>query len=221
MSKEKKIGYKTFEFKIEEADEVKDEGRVSGYASTFGNIDLGLDIVDKGAFKKTIKESGGKFPILADHSSWDQIGWNEKAKEDNTGLAVEGALDLVVQKGKERYSLAKKALAIGAPMGLSIGYMTIKAEPDSENPRIIRLKELKLFEYSFVTFPMNTEAMVLAAKSIGAVDKARFLIEQLKQQGISINDLEMALQSEAAEVDYDPTLIGQSIDNLIQKFRNG
>lgn len=222
MSKDKvkTIEYKTFKFDIKEADEDKNEGRVEGYASTFGNVDLGLDIVDKGAFKRTIRDSKGKIPILADHSPYEQIGWNEEAEEDNKGLLVRGALDLNVQKGKERYSLAKKALKIGAPMGLSIGYFTIKAEPDAENPRIRHLKELALLEYSFVTFPMNTQAMVTAAKSIGAVDKARFLIEQLKQQGVSIQDLELALRQEAALVDEDPTKISQSIDNLIQKFRN-
>jgi HK97 family phage prohead protease len=221
MSKEKKIEYKTFEFKIGDVEERENEGVIEGYASTFGNIDLGLDVVDKGAFKKTIKDSKGRVPILADHSPYDQIGWNEEAKEDATGLWVRGALDLNVQKAKERYSLSKKALKLGAKMGLSIGYMTITAEPNRDNPRVRHLKELKLFEYSLVTFPMNTEAMVTAAKSIGAIDKARVLIEQLKSQGVSLKDLEIALRYEAAQVDEDPTKISQSIDNLINKFRNG
>ena len=220
MSKAKSIEFKTFEFKIADANEDQNEGRIKGYASTFDNIDLGLDIVNKGAFKKTIKESKGRIPILADHNPYEQIGWNEKAEEDETGLLVEGAIDLNVQKGKERYSLAKKALKIGARMGLSIGYYTITAEPDSKNPRIRHLKELKLFEYSFVTFPMNTEAMVTAAKSLGALDKATFLLQQLKAQGVTLKDLEIALQAEAASVDEDPTKICQSIDNLILKFKS-
>ncbi len=220
MSKEKILEYKTFSFKFENVDEVKDEGRVEGYASTFGNIDLGLDVVVKGAFKKTLKENKGRFPILADHSPYDQIGWNEKANEDETGLKVSGALMLGVQKAKERYLLAKKAIELDAPAGLSIGYMTILSEPSSENPRIRLLKELKLFEYSFVTFPMNTSAMVTAAKNIGAIDKAQFLIEQCINQGVSLKDLENALQIEAAKKDLDPTKICQSIDNLIEKFKN-
>jgi len=218
----KVIEYKTFSYEIKTIHEDEDnkEGKIEGYASTFGNIDLGLDIVVKGAFSKTIKESKGKFPILADHNPSKQIGWNEKASEDDTGLLVKGAIDLNVQAGVERFSLAKKALKIGAPMGLSIGYFTIKAEPDSDNPRIRLLRELKLFEYSLVTFPMNTEALITAAKNIGALDKARCLIEQLKLQGISRRDLEIALHYEAAKVDEDPTAIGQSIDNLILKFRS-
>jgi HK97 family phage prohead protease len=210
------LQFKTFEFK---ADNVKD-GIVEGYASTFGNVDLGLDIVVKGAFTKTINEKQGKFPILADHDSTKQIGWNLQASEDSKGLFVKGQIDLNVQLGKERLSLAKTALDIGAPFGLSIGYMTIKAEPDSANPRIRLLKELKLFEYSFVTFPMNTDAMLTAAKSVGEIDKARFLLNHIINEGVSIKDLEIALREEAAKKDYDPAELGQSLDNLIAHFSN-
>ncbi len=217
-----KIEYKTFPFEVKEANDTSpNEGVLEGYASTFGNMDQGFDIVEKGAFKKTLKDNKGKFPILADHNPYEHIGWNESAKEDDTGLLVKGSVMLDVQKGREKMSLAKKALEIKAPMGLSIGYTTITAEPDKENVRIRRLKELKLWEYSIVTFPMNTAAMVTAAKSVGAVDKAAFLISQLKEQGISIHDLELALRKEAADLDFEPTKITQGLDNLIAKFRNG
>lgn len=221
MSKPKEtIEYKTFSFELKGVSDDQEEGHIEGYASTFGNIDLGLDIVDKGAFKKTLKENKGRVPILADHSAWDQIGWGEEGQEDNTGLFVKGSLMLAVQKAKERYALAKKALELKAPMGISIGYTTIKAEPDDANPRIRHLQELKLWEYSLVTFPMNTQAMVTAAKSIGEYDRAVTLLNHLKSQGVNLKDLEQALRLEAAEVDYDPTVIGQSIDNLIKRFTN-
>lgn len=211
--------FKTFEFELKEVSEDGEEGRISGYASTFGNIDFGLDRVVKGAFKKTIKENA-KIPILADHNPTDHIGWNEKAAEDDTGLMVAGTLMLGVQKAKEKYLLAKKALEVKARSGLSIGYMTIKGEPDTENPRIRNLKEIKLYEYSLVTFPMNAEAMITAAKGLGHVDKVKFLLRELNQQGISSKDLELALREEAANTDEDPTKICQSIDNLILKFKS-
>lgn len=216
----KQIEYKTFNFDFKEADDAKDLGRFAGYASTFGNMDQGFDIVDKGAFSVTIKQNKGRFPILADHA-WDaHIGYNESAKEDRTGLLVQGAINLKVQKGIEKFSLAKQALELGTPMGLSIGYSTIQSTQDHDQPNVRHLTELKLWEYSFVTFPMNVEAMVTTAKSLGEIDKARYLISQLKLQGISIADLEMALRQEAAANDEDPTKIGQSLDNLIAKFRS-
>lgn len=216
-----KVETKSFELEIKDADS---SGMIRGYASTFGNVDQGLDIVDKGAFKKSIKESKGLFPILADHNPSKQIGWNLRAEEDDKGLYVEGKLDLNVQDAREKYSLAKTAMENGAKMGLSIGYMTIKAEPDREKPMVRRLKELKLFEYSIVTFPMNTSAMITAMKSTfqanHTIDSLKRLIEELKQNGITHSDLLLALhgEPEAAEGKNDPA-ISQSLAQLLATIR--
>lgn len=214
--KNRQVQFKTFSFK---ADGIDDNGTIRGYASTFGNVDLGMDVVDKGAFKKSIKESGGKWPILKGHNPDKPIGWNLRAEEDDTGLYVEGKLNLDVQDAREQFSLAKQALSIGATFGLSIGYMTIKSEPDRQNPIIRHLKELMMFEYSMVIFPMNPEAMITQAKGLVAIDKAKFFIEQLKQQGVSENDLALALAKPAAVETGDPDLI-QSLDSLIQKLKS-
>jgi HK97 family phage prohead protease len=211
----KQIQYKTFSLKI---DDVDSKGTIRGYASTFGNVDLGLDVVDKGAFKKSLKENNGVFPILADHDPSKLIGWNMRAEEDDKGLFVEGKLDLNVQNAREKYSLTKTAMELGAKMGLSIGYMTIKGEPDRDRPMVRHLKELKLFEYSIVTFPMNTEAMIDSAKSLVGVDKAKFIIQDLIKQGLSVDELSMALLTEAAE-ENDPSELAQSLDKLIKSLK--
>ena len=214
-----KIEIKSFELQFKDVDS---SGMIRGYDSTFGNVDLGLDIVDKGAFKKSLKETGGKIPILADHNPSKQIGWNLRAEEDDKGLYVEGKLDLNVQDAREKYSLAKSALEIGAKSGLSIGYMTIKAEPDREKPMVRRIKEVKLFEYSFVTFPMNTAAMVTAMKSqyqsATNLELVKKLIEEIKTHGISEDDLRMALGYQAAP-NNDPS-IAQSLQDLIKTIRS-
>ena len=220
MSKELK--YMTFPFEIKEADDDGKVGIIDGYASTFNNVDFGLDVVDKGAFVKTLKENGAKVPILADHDPYKPIGYNLKASEDDIGLKIKGEVNLEVALGKERMSLAKQALRIGAAMGLSIGYMTIKAEPDTKNPMIRRLKELRLFEYSFVTFPMNDKAIVTAAKAWkenGGIDRVQFAVNHLKEMGISLKDIELALRlSEAGNKENDPTMISQSFKSAIEAF---
>lgn len=216
----KNLEFKTFEFEVKEAETDENYGRFEGYASTFGNVDQGNDIVEKGAFKVSILQNKGKFPILADHNWEAHIGYNESAKEDKTGLLVSGAINLKVQKGIEKFALAKQALELKTRMGLSIGYSTLQSKLNPDDPKVRHLTELKLWEYSFVTFPMNVEAMIVAAKSLGALDKAKFLLKQLREQDISIRDLEMALQLEAASNDEDPALICQSLDNLIAKFKN-
>ena len=40
-------------------------------------------------------------------------------------------------------------------MGMSIGFFTIKSEPDRDDPVVRRILEVKLLEHSIVTFPMK------------------------------------------------------------------
>jgi len=153
---------KSFPFKI---DQVGESGEFTGYASTFGEVDLGGDVVEKGSFKKTLRETKGRIPILDHHDPTRQIGWNLEAREDDRGLLVRGLLDLNVRVARERHSLMKMAVQVGGRTGLSIGFRAIKEEPDKKNPMIRRLREIQLFEYSVVTFPMNPEAGVTTIKA--------------------------------------------------------
>lgn len=216
------MGIKNFELKIEDADA---KGIIRGFASTFGNIDLGDDVIDAGAFKKTLKESKGKIPILADHNPTTQIGWNLRAEESDKGLYVEGQLNMEDPLARARYALAKQALDIGAPMGLSIGYGVVKAMPDEERPRVRRLKEIKLYEYSIVTFPMNTQALITAAKAFDAItDKGEFIravLTKSKTFGLPLNALTEALLEEAAKgsIENDPQIM-QSEDRVNAKLQN-
>jgi len=153
---------KTFQFEIKSLDDAT--GIIEGYASTFGNVDLGGDVVEKGAFKKTLKEQKD-VPILWQHYSDEVIGVTLDAKEDDYGLYVKGQINLDVQKGREAYSLIK----MGAIKGFSIGYSTVK---DLWDQGARHLKELKLFEWSPVTFPMNTAAVCTGVKSLPELDNA-------------------------------------------------
>lgn len=146
-------------------DAINDAGEFCGYASTFGSIDLGGDVVEKGAYKKTLIESKGRIPILDHHDPTRQIGWNIEAHEDERGLFVRGLLDFNVTAARERHSLMKMAQNIGGRTGLSIGFRVIKEEPDRIRPEIRRLKEIQLMEYSVVTFPMNRQAGVVSVKA--------------------------------------------------------
>lgn len=212
--------FKTFEFKVSTAEANGDIGYIEGYASTFGNIDLGDDVVDKGAFNKTIKDKKGVFPILLDHMPTKQIGWNLEASEDDYGLHVKGEIQLITEEAKNRYLLAKRAKDLGTKSGLSIGYSAVKAEPDKNQKQVRRLKELKLYEYSLVTFPMNEMASITQAKAVEA------FFDRVQKQGYDVNELFEALeklgvkskQTQAASSEIDPNVL-QSMDKLIKTLK--
>jgi HK97 family phage prohead protease len=145
-----------------ELKELKEDGSFSGYGAVFGNVDLGSDIIEKGAFKDSLKahKAAGTLPkMLWQHDSWQPIGIYTEMAEDDVGLYVEGKLALKTVKGAEAYELLK----MGAISGLSIGYKAKKWEYDTET-YIRTLKEVEVWECSLVTFAMNPEAGVAAVK---------------------------------------------------------
>ena len=164
------VHHRIFPFQFKAVNEETDgpEGKVKGYASTFGNIDQGKDRVIKGAFKESLKKNGGKIPILADHNSSNPIGVNYAAKEDDHGLLVEGELDIENnQLAKERFHFSKLQIKHGMKSGLSIGYRILKYSvnrKDGPEKGVWNLEKLDLIEYSLVAFPMNQEATVTSAK---------------------------------------------------------
>ena len=152
-----------FEFKAVHSDEEEEKGMFEGYGSIFGNKDLGNDVVEVGAFAKSLKRrKPNQVKLLWQHKQDQPIGVFESIKEDGDGLAVKGRLALGTQQGREAFELMK----MGALDGLSIGY---KADPNKqsydERRRRRMLKEVDLMEISLVTFPMNPKARVTAVKA--------------------------------------------------------
>lgn len=140
-----------------------EQGVFSGYGSIFGNEDQGNDIVQKGAFTKSLQDRpASKVKMLFQHKTDEPIGVFEEIYEDQKGLFVKGKLALGTQKGREAYELLK----MGALDGMSIGF---RADPQkqgyNENKRGVRtLKQVDLMEISLVTFPMNERALITSVK---------------------------------------------------------
>lgn len=143
---------KTFPFELKE---LTDEGTFEGYAAIFGKPDALGEVIEKGAFNKTLKE-GKSRPLLWYHDVRNPLGTVE-LEVDDKGLKVKGEFDINVQAAREKHSLMKKK----AIKGLSFGFKTIKDLWDGTT-RI--LKELKLFEVSPVTFQAHPDALVTAVK---------------------------------------------------------
>ena len=140
-----------------------EKGIFTGYGSIFGNEDQGSDIMQKGAFTKSLENRpAGKVKLLYQHKTDEPIGIFEDMYEDSKGLFVKGKLAMGTQKGREAYELLK----MGALDGMSIGF---RADPEkqgyNESKRGTRtLKEVDLMEISLVTFPMNESALIETVK---------------------------------------------------------
>jgi HK97 family phage prohead protease len=139
----RKTETKEFKFTLEGVDEEK--GTFRGYASIWDVVDSMGDVVVKGAFKRTLKDNK-QFPLLWSHNLMEPIGVIE-AKEDVRGLAVQGQLNVDVQRGREIRSLMRQ----GAVTGLSIGFQTVREEQDKDTGTR-RLTEAKLWEISPCVF---------------------------------------------------------------------
>lgn len=181
-----------------EVKEVSAAGTITGYGSIFGNVDGGYDVVEKGAFDESLSKRG--LPkMLWGHDLWEPpIGKWSKAEEDDTGLWLEGKINLDMQRGAEVHS----ALKMGTLDGLSIGYLP--KDSDTTNSGIRHLKSVELFEVSVVTFPMNEEARVDAVK-------------HLVEGGISKKDLERILRDAGFSRQQAKALIADGHDGLVPR----
>lgn len=170
------------------ADEGDDKMTFGGYGAVFGNMDSYGDVIDKGAFKRTLREakSSGNYPaMLLQHGGWGMdsasltpIGVWTELEEDEKGLKVTGRL-ADTERGREAYGLLKMQPR-PALNGLSIGYyakkFTVGTKP--EEPRRT-LHDVELIEVSLVTFPANPKARISSVKS---------------GSGLTIRDAEQALR---------------------------
>lgn len=153
-----KRAFKTIQFKTEAFDE--EEGIFSGYGAVFGNIDSGGDIIEHGAFTKTLAKGWERVKILALHNDAIlPIGKPVELREDENGLYLRAKISDTAT-GRDVKTLIKD----GVLSELSIGYEPVVFEYDGNQVR--HLKELELFEVSVVTWAMNEQAVITDYKSM-------------------------------------------------------
>lgn len=133
-----------------------DAGAISGIAWKFGTPDRVGDMIVPGAFAKVTLP----LPMLFGHDGNDPVGTWDAAVEKGGALHLSGKL-LVDEVARARE--VRALVRFGAVRGISIGFVTGKAEPRPGGGRLI--KSLELLEASLVTLPMHPGARVTSAKS--------------------------------------------------------
>jgi HK97 family phage prohead protease len=142
---------------------VTDEGRFSGYASTFGDPpDAVGDIIERGAFQPALKQhqTDGTMPaMLWHHDLSEPIGKWLHFTEDSHGLLATGQLTLGTRRGSEALALLKDDA-----VALSIGFSIAKDGAETKDG-IRHIKSIaRLYEVSLVSIPANSRARISKAK---------------------------------------------------------
>lgn len=199
---------------------VGDDGTIEGYGSTFGNVDFGMDRIERGAFSDWL-EGTKTLPMLWQHDSGEPIGLWTRMREDRRGLYVKGQLNLSKDSGQPDVPTAFKARALakqGAVTGLSIGYW---AREWSFEDDVRVLERVDLDEISMVTFPMNPEARVAAVKHATRPELEIMIRERL---GLSRRAAEKLLDAGFAGLSRDedpasPTAVVSEIRRRVDDIR--
>lgn len=186
-----------------------DQGEFEGYASTFGNVDRGGDIVVQGAFAESLQQRPApKVKMLLHHDSRRICGTWTDMSEDPRGLRVKGKLLLTTTDGKETYELMRA----GALDAMSIGYRTLVDEID-RTTGVRKITKADLLEVSLVTFPMNERATVSTVKALDkfTTQDWRDIEATLRDEGLSradavkaVSGLKNWLQRDAGGPDGEP-----------------
>lgn len=135
---------------------VDEAGTITGLAWPFGTPDRMGDVIEPGAFKG----AKGPLPMLAFHNASDPVGAWSEISETAKGLTVKGRLLIDdLPRAREIRALVQS----GAVTGLSIGFMTKKAQLRRDGGRTI--KAVDLVEVSLVSVPAHPGARVTGAKS--------------------------------------------------------
>jgi HK97 family phage prohead protease len=147
-----------------------EENTFRGMASVFNNlIDTFVPTrILPGSFSKTLAESQRRrVKILLQHNSDWPIGLPTLMEEDPDGLLVEGKISQTTM-GKDTLILARD----GVLNELSIGFdpinhtMVEEDGPEGLKVNVRHITEIRLWEFSFVTWGANNQAKVTSINSL-------------------------------------------------------
>ena len=155
-----------------------DKRIVTGYLSNFGNKDLHGDVIEQGAFKKSITERKSNIFFLNQHDWKQPLGKFNVLQEDSKGVYFES--EPLIDTS---YSMdLLKLYDAGIVAEHSIGYSTIQSDYDQkENTRY--LTELKLYEGSAVTLGANPDTPFTGFKGLTLQevnDKTKAILKAFK-----------------------------------------
>lgn len=139
---------------------------ITGYAGAIGNLDRVGDVIDKGAFDRTLKENQDVLVLVGHDASRMPVGEPTSMVADNKGLLTTSRI-YKTAAGDELLEVASQRLAAGKTLGMSIGY---RVTPGGSKfvGAVRHIKDLDLVEYSYLASPVlaaNPQATVIGVKA--------------------------------------------------------
>lgn len=202
--------YKSSKFEIK----ASQDNTIEGYAAYFGNIDSYGDIIENGAFSKTLKENAGRVKVLWQHDTNEPIGKPVAMEQDSKGLYIKAKISMT-DTGRKAMELMRD----GVIDEMSIGYDIIKDEYKGKNRM---LKELRLWEFSPVTFAANEKAKITSAKSLSELlyDIKHADVGEIKNAIERLNSLLKQLEPVEPTQGDDEAETVDAILQMIRGFKN-
>jgi HK97 family phage prohead protease len=215
---------KGFDIGFKDADTSK--GVVTGYFAVFGNKDLDGDIIERGAFSKTIQERGpmGKQLIkyLLDHDKTKVVAKLQVLQEDEKGLYYEGKIGGHAA-GQDFLKMVESELINQH----SFGYYVPKDKSFYDSNRKANIiKEVFMYEGSAIQFlGANPETNMIGLKSFDAYfERLEKFIRTTDCTDETIQQLELKLKSLTALLKPEQTTSkdqeADRIKELLKTFGN-
>lgn len=197
------------------------DGIIEAMVATY-DVDSGGDKIIPGAFAKTLDEwaaSGQPMPFIWSHMHddidaylGDVIEAREvapssgptKALDDPGGLYVKAQIDMDDPKSAKAYRLLKS----GRVNNYSFAYEVRDSAPSKDNPDVLELRELGLFEVGPTLIGMNRETRTLSVKR----DR---LLQQIKSVETKADDTSMLVMAYGVIASVD-SIVDEAIDELSQ-----
>ena len=183
----KSMELKSYEIKESSVD--LDERTFQGYASTWDEDQTG-DVIHQGAFLKSITEAfpAKRIKVLWQHS--EPLGMPIEMREDGYGLYVKGKVSKT-RLGDEALELMRD----GVIDRMSIGFSIPKGKSDYDENGVRHIREVKLMEFSPVTFPANEAAMITGVKSLQEAIAHGAKIQDVQELVKALDDLKALIAS--------------------------
>lgn len=195
------LEYKMIEPEIHAAD----QGIVEAYATAFGVVDHGDDIMHKGATERSIAKRFTEKPLLRvlyNHDRDKVLGHPVEVYEDDYGTMTKTQYNLDSFWGSEIFALIKG----GDLTAQSVGYLPGEDRPGQkavtyDDKGIRHLHDIDLFEYGPLPLPMNTGAVVVGVK--GIVDHETNFANVVSQAANAVQDVMLEAEDLAVRREAD------------------